>query len=74
VAGNFLECIKSRKRPNADVELGRLSTTICHLGNIATRLKREVRFDPRIETFGDDKEANRYLTKTYRAQYGLPKV
>ena len=72
--GNFLDCIKSRKRPNADVELGRLSTTICHLGNIATRLKRDVRFDPKTETFGDDKEANAYLTKQYRAPYVLPKV
>jgi predicted dehydrogenase len=72
--GNFLECIKTRKRPNADIELGRLSTTICHLGNIATRLGRDVRFNPRTETFDDDQEANAYLTKEYRAGYGLPKV
>ncbi|HUJ21073.1 MAG TPA: Gfo/Idh/MocA family oxidoreductase [Bryobacteraceae bacterium] len=71
---NFLECMKSRKRPNADVELGRLSTTICHLGNIATRLGRDVKFDPKTETFGDDREANAYLTKEYREGYGLPKV
>jgi predicted dehydrogenase len=72
--GNFLACIKSRKRPDADVELGRLSTTICHLGNITTRLGRDVRFDPKTETFGDDKEANAYLTKQYRAPYLLPQV
>jgi predicted dehydrogenase len=72
--GNFLECVKSRKRPNADVELGRLSTTICHLGNIATRLNRDVRFDPRTETFGDDHEADAYLMKQYRAGYELPAV
>ena len=71
---NFLECIKSRRQPNADVELGRLSTTICHLGNICTRLKRDVRFDPRAENFGDDKEANALLTKEYRAPYALPQV
>jgi len=71
---NFLECMKSRKRPNADVELGRLSTTICHLGNIVTRLGRDVKFDPKTETFGDDREANAYLTKEYREGYGLPKV
>lgn len=71
---NFLDCIKSRKRPNADVELGRLSTTICHLGNICCRLGRDVRFDPRTETFGGDKEANAYLTKEYREPYTLPKV
>lgn len=71
---NFLECIKSRKRPNGDVELGRLSTTMCHLGNISHHLKREVRFDPKTETFGDDKAANAYLTKQYRSSYPLPRV
>ncbi|MEK7404120.1 MAG: Gfo/Idh/MocA family oxidoreductase [Acidobacteriota bacterium] len=72
--GNFLECIKSRKRPNADVELGRLSTTICHLGNICSRLGRDIRFDPKTETFPGDKEANAWLTKEYRKPYTLPKV
>ncbi len=71
---SFLECMKSRKQPSADVELGRLSTTICHLGNICTRLKRDVRFDPKAENFGDDREANALLTKQYRAPYTLPKV
>jgi predicted dehydrogenase len=73
-SGNFLACVKSRRRPNADVELGRLSTTICHLGNISHRLGRDVHFDPKTETFGDDKEANALLTKEYRKPYKLPKV
>lgn len=72
--GNFLACIKSRKRPNADVEIGRLSTTICHLGNISCRLRRDVQFDPKTETFGADKEANAFLTKQHRTPYTLPKV
>ncbi len=72
--GNFLECIKSRQRPNADVEIGRLSTTICHLGNISSRLGRDVHFDPKTETLGDDHAANAYLTKEYRKPYTLPKV
>ncbi len=71
---NFLDCMKSRARPNADVELGRLSTTICHLGNTCTRLRRDVRFNPATEDFGADQEANALLTKTYRAPYTLPKV
>jgi predicted dehydrogenase len=71
---NFVECIKSRKRPNADVEIGRLSTTICHLGNIASHLRRDIVFDPKTETFGDDKAANAYLTKEYRKPYILPAV
>ena len=71
---NFMECIKSRKTPNADIELGRLATTMCHLGNIHTHLKRDIIFDPKTETFGHDKEANAYLTKKHREPYGLPKV
>lgn len=71
---NFLDCMKSRGKPNADIETGRLSTTLCHLGNISHHLKRDVVFDPKTETFGNDKEANRYLTKEYRKPYTLPKV
>jgi len=69
---NFLDCVKSRKRPNADVEIGRLSTTLCHLGNISHHLGREIQFDPATETFGDDAAANRYLRKSYRDKYPLP--
>lgn len=70
----FLDSVKSRQKPNADIEVGRLSTTICHLGNISHRLRRDVVFDPSTETFGDDKAANAWLTKEYRSPYELPKV
>lgn len=70
----FLESVKSRQKPNADIELGRLSTTLCHLGNISHRLGRDVIFDPATETFADDKAANAWLTKEYRRPYELPKV
>jgi hypothetical protein len=66
--------VKSRERPNADIEVGRLSTTICHLGNISHHLGRTIVFDPSTETFGDDKAANAYLTKEYRRAYELPRV
>ena len=71
---NFLECVKSRQRPNSDVEIGRLSTTLCHLGNISYKLGRDIHFDQKTETFGTDKEANHLLTKEYRAPFVLPKV
>jgi hypothetical protein len=71
---NFLECIRSRQQPNADVEIGRLSTTICHLGNISCRLGRDIRFDAKTETFGNDAAANAWLTKAYRSPYALPEV
>jgi hypothetical protein len=72
--GNFLECVKSRKLPNSDVEIGRLSTTLTHLANISHKLRRDVVFDPATETFPGDKQANALLTKEYREPYGLPKV
>ena len=70
---NFIECVKSRKAPHGDVEIGRLSTTLCHLGNVSHHLKRDVRFDPKTEQF-DDAEANAFLTKVYRDKYPLPVV
>ncbi|MEJ7616940.1 MAG: Gfo/Idh/MocA family oxidoreductase, partial [Pyrinomonadaceae bacterium] len=42
---NFLECMRSRKRPNSDVEIGHNSMIACHLGNIAFRLGRQVKWD-----------------------------
>jgi predicted dehydrogenase len=72
--GNFLDSVKSRKLPNSDVEIGRLSTTLTHLGNISYKLGRDVHFDPKTETFGSDDAANQLLTKQYRAGFELPKV
>ena len=72
--GNFLECVKSRKLPNADVEIGRQSTMLCHLGNISYKLGRDVKFDPKTETFPGDAEASRMLAKTYREAWPMPKV
>jgi hypothetical protein len=66
--------MRSRQKPVADIEIGRLSTTLTHLGNISHHLKRDVRFDPATETFNGDKEANAMLRKRYRKGYELPKV
>ncbi|MBM3746787.1 MAG: Gfo/Idh/MocA family oxidoreductase [Acidobacteria bacterium] len=71
---NFLECMRSRGLPNADVEIGRLSTTLCHLGNIACHLRRDLKFNPQTEAFGDDRQANALLEKTYRKGFELPRV
>ncbi len=71
---DFLECVKSRKRPRSDIEIGRLSTTICHLGNISYHLGRDIKFNPKTEDFGDDQAANSQRYKTYRKGFELPKV
>jgi predicted dehydrogenase len=71
---NFLDCVRSRdwQALNADILEGHLSTALCHLGNIATQLKRSLRFNPHAEAFINDAEADSYLTKTYRYPYVLP--
>jgi predicted dehydrogenase len=68
---NFLACVKSRARPNADIEDGHRSATMCHLGNIATRLGRSLRWDAVHESVVGDPEANRWLSKPYRKPWSL---
>jgi len=70
---NFIECIKSRKRPNADVEILHDSCALVHLGNIAHRVgNRKLRFDPKTERFGDSDEANKLVKRRYRSKYAVP--
>lgn len=68
---NFLDCIKSRRDPVACVEIGHRSATICHLGNIAMQLKRKLQWDPALEQFVDDDEANRMLGRPMRKPWSL---
>ena len=70
---NWLSCIRSRKKPNADVEIGQRSGTVCHLGNIARFTGRKLKWDPVKEIFPDDKEANGYLDRARRKPWELPK-
>jgi predicted dehydrogenase len=69
---NWLDCIRSRKMPVSDVEVGHRSATLCHLCGIARWLGRPLRWDPEKETFPDDDEANGYLDRPKRAPYQLP--
>ena len=71
---NFIACMRSRKAGDlmAAIEEGHLSTTLCHLGNISYRVGRSLKFDPARERFVGDEEADKLLTRTYRAPYTLP--
>jgi len=69
---NWIDCIKTRKRPVADVEIGHRSATLCHLGNIARWLNRPLRWDPEREIFPGDDEANALLRRPQRKKYALP--
>ncbi len=68
---SFLDCVKSRKRPTADVEEGHRTSVMCHLGNISTRLGRSLRWDPVKEQVIGDAEANRWLERPYRGPWRL---
>lgn len=71
---NWLDCIKSRKLPNADVEIGHRSISVCHLVNITRELKRKLQWDPQTEQFVNDDEANKLLNRPRRAGFELPEV
>lgn len=68
---NFLDCIKSRNKPNADVEEGHRSTTIAHLGNIALWTRSRIEWDPDAERITNNEAANQYLEYEYRAPWKL---
>ncbi|HUQ93079.1 MAG TPA: Gfo/Idh/MocA family oxidoreductase [Bryobacteraceae bacterium] len=70
---NFLSCIKSRQAPNAEIEIGHASSTLCHLGNIVARRNRSIKFDPASETIAADAEANKLLRREYRKHWSVPK-
>jgi len=69
---NWIDCIKSRKDPAANVESGHRVCTICHLSNIARALGRKLNWDPAKETFPGDDEANTFLSRSQRKGYQLP--
>ncbi len=68
---NFFDCVKSRQHPNSDVEIGHNSMIACHLGNIAFRLGRQVKWDVDNEKIIGDPEAQGYIAKPYRAPWKL---
>jgi len=66
---NFLDSIKNNRKPNADIEIGHLSASLCHLGNIGARLGRSLEFDPKTERFKNDDEANQLVSREYRTDH-----
>ncbi len=70
---NFVAAIRDGTALNADALVGHLSTSLCHLGNIATRLGRSLEFDPKRERFIGDEEANKLAKREYRDHWARPK-
>jgi predicted dehydrogenase len=70
----WLNCVRSRKLPNCDVEVGARSVTVCHLGNLAYWNHRKLRWDPQQWRFVGDEGDNKWLDRERRDPYQLPKV
>jgi hypothetical protein len=71
--GNMLECMKSRKLPNADIAIGAEVAKLSHLGNISSRVGSALNWDNETGTF-DHLEANRLIKTNYREPWKLPKL
>jgi predicted dehydrogenase len=70
-AGNFLECVRSRQAPVENLEVGHHVSTVAHLGNVALRSKSRIEWNAADEQVAGNEEANRLLSRPYRAPWKL---
>jgi myo-inositol 2-dehydrogenase / D-chiro-inositol 1-dehydrogenase len=68
---NFLDCVKSRRKPISDVVSQHRAATACHLANISMRLGRKLNWDSSREVILSDEEANEGLSRPARAPYTI---
>jgi len=68
---DWLNCIRTRKRPICDILVGTSSITVCHLGNICYWLNRNIKWDPVKHEIVGDPEAGRWLDRPKRAPYRI---
>ena len=68
---DFLDCVKSRQKTYYPVEVGHRSVSLSHLGNIAMKLGRKLRWDPDAERFLNDPQADRWLSRAMREPWSL---
>ena len=71
---NFIDCVKTRKKPNCPVEIAAGVATTCHLGNIAFKTGRRLYWDADKSLFINDDDANRYINPVYRKPWEVPVV
>jgi predicted dehydrogenase len=72
--GDWMTCVRNRKRPICDVEIGCRTVTVCHLGNIAYWTGRPLKWDPVKEEITNDAEAARWLDRPMRSPWRLLEV
>jgi predicted dehydrogenase len=73
-ARNFIDCVKSRKKPNCDIMTGHRSTTATLIANIVLKTNSLLKWDGKSERFTNNDAANKYLSYKYRSPYSLPQI
>jgi predicted dehydrogenase len=68
---NWLEGMRSGSTCICPAEVGHRSATICHLGNIGYRVRRELSWDPTAEKFAGDDQANALLSRQPREKWRI---
>ena len=71
---DWIRCIRTRRRPICDVEIGARSVTVCHLGNLAYWHGRKLKWDPHRWEFPDDAEANSWRGCRPREPWRMPVI
>ena len=68
---DFVHCVKTRQKPFRDVEYSHRTASLCHLGNIAIKLNRPLKWDPYKEDFIGDEEASTYVDRARRGPWQI---
>lgn len=71
---DFIQAVKSRKKPACDIETGSRAAIYTHLGNIAYRTGEKLFYDEKTKSFPKNPKANDYIKPEYRKPWKLPYV
>jgi hypothetical protein len=72
--GNFFNCIRTRKAPICEAEIGHRSASLCHLGVLSLRLGRKLQWNPETEQFVGGDDANHWLRRELRRPWSYDAV
>jgi predicted dehydrogenase len=71
---NFVDCMKSRAKPNCDIAIAQNTALNASLGNIAFRSNRKIFWDAAKQEIINDKEAQLLTLANYQNGWTLPKI
>jgi len=71
ICGDFIHCVKTREKPFRDIEIAAHTMAVCHLGSIAYKLQRSLKWDQAKQEFPGDDEANRTRWRPMREPWRL---